>query len=292
MRILVTGASGYLGGYLLHELSRHPVPAVAWSGSQTGARLGIPLQTVDLENPDAVAGAFRTSRPTVVIHAAALASVAACFGHPERAHRINVDASKLLAELAEQAGARLLHVSTDLVFDGTRGGYREDDAVAPLSVYGRSKAAAEQAVLATPGSAVVRVSLLFGPARAGRPSFFDEQIAALRAGRACTLFEDEWRTPLALTTAARALLTIARSDFSGVLHLGGPERVSRLEMGRRLAAFLGADPSVIRPARRNHVAALEPRPCDTSLDSSHWRQLFPEQSWPAWNDALREMVVS
>src|SRR5207244_6259254 len=94
----------------------------------------------------------------------------------------------------------------------------------------------------------------------GRPYFFDEQVAALRQGRSLTLFSDEWRTPLSLATAARALLAIVRSDFQGVLHLGGPERMSRLEMGRRLAAYLGVDASYVVAALRSSMSSPDPRP--------------------------------
>jgi dTDP-4-dehydrorhamnose reductase len=142
-----------------------------------------------------------------------------------------------------------------------------------------------------PGSVVARVSLLFGPTIGGRRSFFDEQVTALGNRTTCTLFEDEWRTPLGVLTAARALLTIARSDFAGILHVGGPERMSRLEMGQRLAAFLGCDTTVIAPARRTDLGSPEPRPRDTSLDSSLCRELFPRQSWPTWEEAIREMML-
>src|SRR5439155_2744036 len=98
-------------------------------------------------------------------------------------------------------------------FDGERAPYGEEDDPAPLSVYGRTKADAEAAVRAA-GGLVVRVSLLYGPSLSGRPSFFDDQAAALRSGRPLTLFEDEWRTPLALPAAARALVELARSGVT------------------------------------------------------------------------------
>jgi dTDP-4-dehydrorhamnose reductase len=292
MHVLVTGASGLLGGYLLRQLRDDGLAVTAWSGTRTGDLFGTPLRPVDLGDPDAVAAAFRESRPDVVLHAAAMARLPDCHRDPDRATRVNGHGTRLLAELAAQARARLLLVSTDLVFDGGRGWYREEDAPAPLSVYGRAKAAAEEAALAAPGGVVVRASLLFGSSLTGRPSFFDEQVAALRAVRPLTLFADEWRTPLALTTAARALVALARSDFAGLLHLGGPERMSRLEMGQRLARFLGADPSGIVAVSRNDLPAAEPRPRDTSLDSSRWRGLFPAHPWPTWDDALAEMLTA
>jgi dTDP-4-dehydrorhamnose reductase len=288
MRFLVTGASGQLGAYLLRELSRRGATVRAWSGSRDGLLFGVPLVPVNLTDGAAVVTAFRSARPDAVIHCAALSSVAGCHRDPERAESVNVGATRLLAELADEAGSRLLYVSTDLVFDGEHGGYREEDPPAPLSVYGRTKARAEEAVRRLASGLVVRVSLLFGPTLIDRRSFFDEQLAALREGRTCTLFSDEWRTPLSLPTAARALVALSESGHAGVLHLGGPERMSRVEMGRRLAAFAGADASVIVPALRGDVAAPEPRPRDVSLDSSRWRGLFPQQPWPTWEEALRE----
>jgi dTDP-4-dehydrorhamnose reductase len=291
MRFLVTGASGQLGGYLLRELSRQGEPVTAWSGAQSGSLFGVLLRPVDLADPDSVARAFREARPAVVLHAGAVSQVAACFRDPVRARQVNAAGTACLTELAAEAGARLVLVSTDLVFDGTRGGYREGDAVAPLSVYGQTKADAERAVRAAPGGVVARVSLLFGPPLVGRPSFFEDQAAALRAGRPCTLFTDEWRTPLGLQAAAEALLVLARSDFTGLLHLGGPERLSRFDMGRRLAAWLGCDPDVLMPVYRSSSSEPEPRPADVSLDSSLWRRLFPKQGWPTWEEALRQMGV-
>ena len=287
MHILLTGASGQLGAYLLRELAAAGMEVTAWSGARRGELFGVSLQPVDLADGDAVAVAFRQARPEAILHAAAVASVAECHRDPERARRVNVGGTAALAELAAAAGARLVLVSTDLVFDGERAPYREADLPAPLSAYGRSKADAEAAALAAPRAAVARVSLLFGRALTGRPSFFDQQADALRGGRPVTLFIDEWRTPLHLATAARALVTLARADFSGVLHVGGPERLSRLEMGQRLARFLGADPGVIVPALRADAPAPEPRPRDVSLGSSLWRRLFPALPWPGWEEALR-----
>jgi dTDP-4-dehydrorhamnose reductase len=290
VRILITGASGQLGSYLLRELRNHTDTVVAWSGSRTGELFGFPLRPINVTDKDAVATAFRAARPAAVIHTAALTSLERCFRDPPAAKRINVEATTLLAELAAETRARLLLVSTDLVFGGEQGWYREQDVASPLSVYGQTKLAAEHAALASPDGAVTRVSLLFGPTLGGRPSFFDEQVAALQERRPCTLFEDEWRTPLGLVTAAQWLLAIVNSPFQGFVHMGGPERMSRLEMGQRLAAFLGRDPSVIVPATRTRVASMEPRPRDTSLDSTHCRELFPRQTWPTWDDAMRQMV--
>jgi dTDP-4-dehydrorhamnose reductase len=292
MRLLLTGASGQLGGYLLRRRSEQGAATVAWSGQRHGELFGCPLRPVDLTDPDAIASAFREARPDYIVHAAALAGVADCHRGPERAERINTRGSAVLAELADRAKARFVFVSTDMVFDGERGNYREEDVTAPLSVYGRTKAAAEQAVLACSRGVVARLSLLFGPSLIGRPTFFDEQVSALRTSRSVILFHDEWRTPLSLPVAAQGLLALAASDRVGVVHLGGPERLSRLEMGQRLAVFLHADPALLVSTSRTSAAAAEPRPRDLSLDSSRWRHLAPERPWPKWQDALAHLMPS
>jgi dTDP-4-dehydrorhamnose reductase len=282
-RLLVTGASGVLGGYLIRRLTQHGHPLVAWNGPRASG--------VDLLDHAAVTIAFRAAAPDIVIHTAALARIADCYRHPERARRINTAGTGLLADLCADVKARLVHVSTDLVFDGEHAPYRETDPPTPLSFYGQTKAAAEPAVLAHPGNAVVRVALLFGPSRQAMPSFFDEQFRALREGREITLFEDEWRTPIDLAMAAHALEELALSDAEGIFHVGGRERLSRLEMGRELAKALGVSLDLVRPSRREAVPAPEPRPRDTSLDSSRWRAAFGQIPWPTYAEALRGLLA-
>ena len=288
MRLLVTGASGQLGSYILRECRRQGDTVVAWSGRRQGELFGSPLRPVDLADPDQIATAFRDARPDRVVHAAALAVVSDCQREPRRAEQINTRGSAVLAELANGAKVPLVYVSTDMVFDGERAPYREEDAAAPLSVYGRTKVEAERAILAYPRNTVARVPLLFGPSVVGRPTFFDRQALALRQGQPVALFHDEWRTPLSLLMAARALLGLR--DPPGLLHVGGPERLSRLQMGQRLAAFLSCDPATIAPVSRGSATSAEPRAADLSLDSSRWRSLFPHQEWPTWEEALSQFM--
>lgn len=289
-RWLVTGGTGQLGTYLVRELVAGHAPGGVWAHSRPALVFGVPAQPVDLADRSGLEGAFREARPDVVIHAAAMAAVSDCARTPDRAAAVNTRATAQLAELCDQSGARLVFISTDLVFDGDRPPYSEGDGSAPLSVYGRTKAAAERAVLVSGRHAAVRVSLLFGPSLGDRPNFFDGQVAALRGGQPVRLFHDEWRTPLGLATAARALAAVAASDVTGLLHVGGPERMSRVEMGERLAAHLGLGPVGVESVSRTTVAG-EPRPADVSLDSTRWRTMFPQVPWPRYEEALAEMGV-
>lgn len=287
-RFLVTGASGQLGAYLLRELQRRGAIATAWCRTSREAPFfGYDLQPVDLARADEVAAAFRAARPDAVIHAGAFSRIDECYRDPTAAHRVNIGGTETLARLCDEARCRLVYVSTDLVFDGRRGGYQEQDVPAPLSVYGTTKAAAEHSVLAIERGVVVRISLLFGPSLSGRVGFFNAQLQSLIARTPMPLFEDEWRTPLSLSTAADGLLAIAETDFRGILHLGGPERMSRWEMGVRLATALGGDASVFRCAKQVDVFAPEPRPRDVSFDCRLFRREFPQVPWPCWEEALK-----
>jgi dTDP-4-dehydrorhamnose reductase len=284
MIALVTGATGLLGGYLVEELRRGGDDVVPVGGPGRGD------DGVDLADDAAVRALVARVRPDVTFHTAALSAVGDCAAAPERARRLNAVAA---AKLAEAAGAsRFVHLSTDMVFDGESAPYREGDAPAPTSVYGRTKREGEVAVLAAGGrSVVVRLSLLFGPTKTGRRGFFDHQLEQLRAGAQIVLFDDEWRTPLSLRAAAEALVAIGRSDVGGVIHLGGPERLSRFEIGQRLAGACGlSDRGLVRGSRsrsRTVVAGGEPRPRDLSLDSSVFRARFPGLGGLSFEDECR-----
>lgn len=291
MRILITGASGQLGSYLLRHLQGLDCVVMAWTGTQQGDRFGVPLQPVELSDFDALRVAFAQAKPDAIIHAGAMARVDECHRNPERAFRVNAEAARVLAEQAVAQSVRFIQVSTDMVFDGEQAPYRESDAPTPLSVYGRSKAEAEAALSQLPGVLVVRVALMFGPSLNGRATYFDHMVATLRLGHALHLFGDEWRTPISYAAAATALEILARAEVTGVLHLGGPERLSRLEMGLALAERLGMSASSILPVGRNQTPGPEPRPRDLSLDSSRWRELFPSVPWPGFRESLQASIT-
>lgn len=286
-RVLVTGGTGRLGGYLIRALRERGLEPVIWSRSPLSPAAGLTPVAVELADLAAVRRAFQQAAPDLVLHAAALSSEEACRSDPPHARRINVDATALLVDLSRAAGARLVLTSTDLVFDGERGGYRPEDPPRPRMLYGQLKADAEQVVLAAADHAVVRLSLLYGPRLGPRESFFDVQLAAIAQGnRRLPLFEDEWRTPIDYATAARGLVDIGCDGAGGIWHLGGPERLSRLEMGERLARFLNCDQPPFDVTRRGDIPGGDQRPRDVSLDSSRWRAAFGDSPWPCYEQVL------
>lgn len=290
MSLLVTGASGRLGRHVLREARRRQLNLTAWSGSFTGELFGYPVTPVRLENLEDFRQRFRALQPSGVLHIAAMANVNECFRDPSLAEQINHQATSAIAELAA-THCRFVHVSTDMIFGGDKAPYREHDPVAPLSEYGRSKARAEQALARWPRTCIARMSLLFGPALGDPLMFFDQLVATLRGGQPFSLFVDEYRTPLSLSAAARALCDLVGSDCTGVWNVGGSERVSRYEFGQRLAAYLKVRPELVQRASRLDNAAPEPRPADLSLDSTRFRNQFPGFRSQTLEQAFEELQV-
>jgi dTDP-4-dehydrorhamnose reductase len=286
MRIVVTGASGQLGTYVIDMLTDGHHEIVAWSGRTRLARGTVPLRSVELTDTRAVARALDDADPDVLIHMAAVSSVGAAHQDPRRSAAVNIEGTRLLSEWAARRDRRLVYTSTDLVFDGARSWYTEDDAASPLGVYGQTKHAAERSVLDVPRGLVARLSLLYGPSVSDREGFFDRATSAMRAGFPQTFFTDEYRTPLDYATASRILVGLAESETVGLLHLGGPERLSRFELMGRAALALGINPELVRPNRRADVPFAEPRPADVSLDTSRFRRLNPDLKLPRVEEAV------
>jgi dTDP-4-dehydrorhamnose reductase len=232
--LLVTGGSGYLG----RELLRRAEAVGTYLRSRGDVRL-------DIRDEAAVGAALESLRPAAVINAA--------YRPDDRA--TTFDGAVIVARAAAAVGARLVQVSTDVVFDGDKGEpYVEDDQPAPLTEYGRAKADAERAVLEVhPGALVVRTSLIYGGPEPGP----QERLAA---DPDATFFTDEVRCPIQVGDLADALLELSASELSGVLHVAGADRLSRVEFARLLAG-----PS-IRTASISESGLIRPRDCSLAID--------------------------
>ena len=224
-RVWITGAEGLIGHHL----------ALAAKKFAPRFRV-IALTHGELELTDfaAVEKRFLLDRPQWVIHCAAVSRAADCQADPAAARRVNVDAAVHLAALAAESG--FIFFSSDLVFDGRKGGYMESDPLNPLNLYGETKAAAEEIILRNPRHIVLRVGLNSGATLLGRRSFNEEMANVWRAGGSVKLFMDEFRCPLPAAATARAVWELARAGRAGLYHLAGSERLSRVEIGRVVAA--------------------------------------------------------
>jgi dTDP-4-dehydrorhamnose reductase len=278
-RLLVTGGTGYLGAEIVRQAltagwdvtgTWHtrppadaavpvdpPIPAGAAAAGARAARWAAAnWHPLDVTDPPAVAALVAAVAPDAVVHTAYRRE-------GPGAAAVNHGGAAAVARAAHAAGARLVHLSTDVVFDGESGGYTEDSPPRPLSDYGRAKLAAERAVLAAaPHALVARTSLLYGGAAPG-----PHETAALAAARGETdgaFFTDEIRCPTEVGDLAAALLELSAVDAAGLLHLAGPDPVSRYHFACLVAAAAGLPTAAIRPgSTRDHPT---PRPRDCTLD--------------------------
>lgn len=272
---LVTGAGGNLGSVVLGQLARAGRSVLGTVSPQGPRPHHGAVRALDLCDPVATERLVRERRPRAVLHLAAMSVPHEVLRDPQGAARINVEATARLAALSSELGARFVFASTDLVFAGDAPPYAETDPPRPLSVYGRQKVQAEQAVLGCAGSVVARLPLMYGLPEVHRaPSFFLHVTRQLLEGEAPALFTDERRTLLDYASAGRALEQVAHSSLSGIVHLGGPESVSRFELGQALARALGCPAARLRPSSHRDANLPEPRPPDVSLSSTRHRQAF------------------
>jgi dTDP-4-dehydrorhamnose reductase len=253
MRILVTGASGLLGLNLALEAAKdHTVFGQVNSHSLRFSPFTV--LEADLLAPGAGdCGAtldrlLEQAQPDWVVHCAALAIVDACEADPARARQLNTEVPGKLAELVARGGARLVHISTDAVFDGQRGGYTEEDFPNPLSVYARTKLDGEHAVAqANPQATIARVNL-YGWSLSGTRSLSEFFFYNLKAGRSVLGFTDVFFCPLLANDLAQVLLKILASDLSGLYHLVSSECITKYEFGIALARRFGLDEGLITPS--------------------------------------------
>jgi dTDP-4-dehydrorhamnose reductase len=281
--VLVTGAYGLLGQALAPHLLR-AAPA-------TGAVRLTDLADLDVTDARAVTAAVCDLRPRTVFHLAAWTDVDGAEAHPRQAHRLNVEGAENVARAAADAGAVVVHLSTDFVFDGTKPGlYVEDDPPAPLSVYARSKAESEARVRAAAPREhlVVRTAWLYG---AGRRDFIGAILDAARRGGPVRVVADQVGCPTWSEDLARALVALVSADARGLYHACGRGEASRFDEAREALAAAGLEGAALeamttdqapRPARRPRraVLACEKLQRDTGF------------VFPPWQESVRAYVAT
>lgn len=250
--LLVTGGSGFLGGAVVARAAGWACSSTYVSHEPRGAPAG--AYRMDLRDPDAVRRVIEGTRPSVIIHTAIPR-------HEAEFDDVIVHGSESIAVQAGAVGARLVHVSTDMVFDGEHAPYDEDAIPAPVTPYGRAKAEAEKRVRqACPGALIVRVPLLYSldpPDPRGA-----KMVEDLESGVPVTLFTDERRTPAEVGDIAQALLEVAHRPahtLPPILHLGGPEVLTRWEFGTSFLEALGLSTQAVRAQTLAESGLMRPR---------------------------------
>ena len=276
MRWLITGAGGQLGSNLVTLLSGADV-------------VGLTRSDLDVSDDDAVDETIRTIRPDVVVNAAAYTAVDAAESHETDAYLANEQGPRLLAAALNRYGGRLIHLSTDYVFDGraTRP-HEPHDPTGPTTVYGRSKLAGEQAVVAAlPGCHIVRTAWLYGGPGS---NFVDTMVALERSHETVDVVDDQVGSPTWVRDLAGALIALGSSDIApGVLHYVNAGQASWFELAQEVFRLIGADPVRVRPVATSAFPRPAPRPAWSVLSTQAWTSHgLPEPR--DWRVALRECL--
>ena len=273
MRVTIFGASGLLGRALMRE----------WSGDEV---VGLMSRDADIRDAGQVQSAIQGTRPQWVVLAAAYTDVDGAESNPDRALSVNRDGALNVAQAAKQAGARLLFLSSDYVFDGKKKSlYETGDARNPLGVYARSKAEAETRLLEVlPDVCIARTSWLFGVG--GR--CFPDTILKLAANRpALDVVDDQRGGPTYCIDLARAIIELCRKNATGIVHATNAGECSWFEFARAIVSEAGLTTEV-RPISTQQMPRPAPRPAYSVLSAKSLKSWGVQM--PTWQDALQRYL--
>jgi dTDP-4-dehydrorhamnose reductase len=262
-KLLVVGGFGFVGGNVARLASKKLDVTVIGSRSHACPEPFACL-TVDITDRGETIAALEEVEPDAVLNAAAVSNVDFAERNRELAWSVNVIGARNVAEGCSLTGAKYVFFSSDAVFSGAAGMYREEDEPDPVNFYGKTKAEAEKAVLARHGgTAVIRISLVLGyPAghpRAGGNAYYLSLEESLGRGATVPQPADEIRTPVDVITLAEAALELADNEFSGIIHVGSTGSVSRYDLARLAAREMGYSPDLITPKAQESGSGRTPR---------------------------------
>ncbi len=271
MKILITGANGLLGQHLvklLLDTTAHEIMAT----SKREPRLVVQdsrlhYYSLDITDGMEVHLLLEKLQPDTIIHCAALTQVDECEQQPIKAWEINVTATRFIVDAAKKINAFVIFISTDFVFDGLSGPYKETDIVNPVSYYGSTKVAAEKAVAESGLQyAVVRTCLLYGNILFGtRTNIISWVKENLEQGKKIKVVSDQWRTPTYVADLAKGILLIAEKKAVGLFHISGSDFLNPYEMAMATAAYLSLDASLIEKTDASHFTQPAKRPAATGF---------------------------
>jgi dTDP-4-dehydrorhamnose reductase len=286
-KILITGASGLLGhalvkqatatGYDVCSLYREHKP-------ESGRAIQLDITDERLVNE-----CVQREAPAVVVNTASITDVDLCEREPELARRVNGTAAGLLAKACGKINAFLVHLSTDYVFDGSRGNYNENDSPAPVNQYGSSKLLGEHLVMEHENTCVARASVVFGWGRTFRPNLGTWLYEKLSKGEHVNVVSDQFASPTLNTNLASMILELSECRTRGLIHVAGATKASRYDFAITLAKQLNFDTKLVTPAKSDSSSWTAKRPRDSSLDVTKVREVLREKPM-GLDQALQEFA--
>jgi len=272
MKILITGANGFVAHYLIEQLLAKKYTVIATARDEYKGNIKNELlhfAQMDFTNAHEVNAVFKKYLPTHIIHAGAISKPDDCEQNNELAYKINVEATKILLIAAEQHQCSFLLVSTDFVFDGEKGMYKEDDERKAVSYYGQTKIWAEDLVMQYPFAwSIVRTVLVYGKPLTGRNNIITLVKEKLQKGEPYNVFSDQVRTPTYVEDLANGIVRMIEKNAKGVYHISGETVVTPYQMAIATAEFLNLDKSLIKEVTAQTFTQPALRPDKTGFDIS------------------------
>jgi dTDP-4-dehydrorhamnose reductase len=273
--VLITGANGFLGYYLTKQLleKNYSVLATGKGTNRLPFRESLfTYRSMDFTSKEDVAAVFEKSKPAFVVHCGAISKPDGCEQDKEGALLANVSGTIHLLEAAAKQKAHFIFLSTDFVFDGKKGFYKEEDQRAPVNYYGHTKVLAEDEVMQYPFSwSIVRTVLVYGQTFSGRENIVSNTAKALKEGRTLKIFDDQVRTPTYVEDLASGITAIIDKNFRGICHLSGEDIKTPYDIAVETANYLGLDPLLISPVKESDFDQPAKRPLKTGFDISKAR---------------------
>jgi dTDP-4-dehydrorhamnose reductase len=270
MNVLITGANGFLGHYLVKKLLQENYSVIATGKGESRLPFGdngrFVYAPLDFTDPYAVHDVFDRYKPAVVIHAGAMGKPDECEAQQWQAYLVNVEGTVTLLMNAADQRSFFVYVSTDFVFDGSKGSYREEDKTGPVNYYGKTKQEAEEAVMEYEGDwAIVRTVLVYGQLLSGRSNILTIVKDKLEQGQSYNVVDDQFRTPTYVEDLADGIVRIVNRQAKGIYHLSGEDLLTPYQMALLTADHLGLDKNLIHRATAADFSQPARRPANTSL---------------------------
>lgn len=257
-RLFITGGSGLLGSRFSKFTDEYEVTTTY---NKNPKEHSVKLDITDEKD---VLNKIESLSPDLVVHPAALTNVDYCEDHKEEAYKINAQGTLNMVKACEKIDSKLIYVSTDFVFDGTEGSYKETDKTNPISYYGLSKLKGEEFVQESDiKSAIVRVSVLYGWHE--NFNYVMWVIDELKKGNNINIVTDEYNSPTYAENAAEAILKIFSKNKEGIYHIAGDERINRFDFAKNIARVFELDETLINPIKSEDLIRKARRPLDSSL---------------------------
>lgn len=289
-KILITGCNGFLGSNLIRFLSSPDYQIVGTSLNENLENKNFLFKKGDLSDPAFTKSLIQSINPDIIINTVAWTDVDACELQPEKAYQLNVLTAENIAKAISNEKTKLIHFSSDQLFDGLQSFYSEKSVPKPINVYGKTKLEAESVCLSYHKNTIVIRTNFFGESpKNHKPSFAEWIFNSLNEKKEMKMFTDIFFNPIEVSLLVKAIEKTFSSEYSGILNIVGNERISKYDFGVRLGEKFGFDTSLIVPSKSTEFNFKAARPLDMSLSTKLYENLFNYQL-PSLEDSLNKFV--